>query len=214
MAEKRERPQYDARPQEESSETSQAAVGIPEIPVTVPPSEPVSPENGSGIDALMKRFDEQDRRAKEQDAVIRDLKREIAAAKGDISEDAKEAKRRYGYELDGVTRRADEPFEFGVKTLVHERKVKAVVSTETIGRPTVTNNYNKGTKTYVHDLKVTFHDGSSVEMDAIDFINQYVTAKFAVPDSDIREDKKTGIKTYAFRTAEFGTFEVSQKFVN
>lgn len=96
---------------------------------------------------------------------------------------------------------------------MHDRKEKAVISTETIGRPVTTTNFNKGTRAYVHDIKVKFHDGTETEMDAIEFINQFVTVKKLVPDSDIRKDKD-GTKFYTFRTEEFGTFEVSQKFIN
>jgi predicted nucleotidyltransferase len=114
--------------------------------------------------------------------------------------------------MDKVTRRAGEDFEYGYKVLLNERKEKVVIKTETIGRPMESTNYNTGKKTYVHDIKVFFQDGSMIEMDALEFINQFYTKKQLVPDSDIIV--KDGVKQYTFRTEQFGTFTVAENFIN
>lgn len=168
----------------------------------------VLPTEQKETQAILQKFQELEERnrkneekARQQDELIKTLSKQVALANGDISEEAKDAKRKYGYELDGHTRRKEESFEYGYRVLVHDRKEKVVIKTETIGRPMTSTNYNTGNRTEIHDITVTFHDGSETEMDAIEFITQFYTIKHLVPDSDI--EVIDGKKYYTFRTDKF-----------
>jgi len=162
----------------------------------------VEAPNNSEILTLLKKLERENA----------EMKKEIAKANWDISEDVKESKRKYGYELDGITRRKDEWFEYGYKVLTHDRKEKVVIKFENIGKPQTVTNYNKGTRQYIHDISLTFHDGSTAEMDLIEFGNSYYLEKVLVPDENI--EKKNGKLYYTFETEKFGTFTISQDFIN
>lgn len=161
---------------------------------------------------IFQKFEEMQDQMRLQNETIRNLTKEVAKAKGDISEDAKDAKRKYGYEMDGRTRRDDEQFEYGFRVLVHERKEKVVISTQTIGRPVTSTNYNTGKRINQHDIEITFHDNTKTEMDALEFINQFYVIKQIVPDSNIAV--VNGKKNYTFDTEKFGTFTVAENFIN
>ncbi len=137
--------------------------------------------------------------------------KKVAEANGDISEQVKESKRRYGFDIDGK-RNPAEPFKYGYRVLVHDRKEKVVVKTETVGRPVNFRNENTGKWTNRHDIKVTFHDGTETEMDILEYINQNYKVEDYVQDSDIQV--KDGIKYYTFRTEKFKTFTIAQNFIN
>lgn len=169
-------------------------------------------EQVSETQSILQKFQELEERNRKQDELIKTLSKQVAFANGDISEEAKDAKRKYGYELDGHTRRKEESFEYGYRVLVDNRKEKVVIKTETIGRPVQSTNYNTGKKTTEHNITVTFHDGSTVEMDAIEYIEQFYVVKQIVPDSDIAVID--GKKHYTFRTDKFWTFTIAENFIN
>lgn len=150
---------------------------------------------------ILQKFEAMEERSRKQDELIKTLSKQVALANGDISEEAKDAKRKYGYELDGHTRRKEESFEYKYRLLVDDRKEKVIIKTETIGRPIAYVNQNNGRKINEHDIKITFHDGSTKEMDAIEYIEQFYLEKQLVPDSDI--EVIDGKKFYTFRTEKF-----------
>lgn len=211
MAAKRNRGTNAARNAPAAKETTEAVMA-PET-VTAQASAIVPPtEHTNQFDSVLRRLEEQEKRAQQQEETIRSLKRQVAEAKGDISEESKDSKRKYGYEQDGHTRRKEEMFEYGYSVIVHERKERAVLRTETIGRPSTHTNYNSGKRIDSHDIKVFFHDGTETEMDALEYITQKFVVKQLVPDFDIRVEN--GEKFFTFDTEKFGKFEISQKFVN
>ena len=110
------------------------------------------------------------------------------------------------------TRKEDELFKFGFRTLFDDRKEKVVIKTETIGRPVNYQNTNTGNWINKHDIKITFHDGTTTEMDILNYINQTVKNEEFVQDSDIKVID--GIKHYTFRTEKFWTFTIAQNFIN
>jgi hypothetical protein len=180
--------------------------------VTQEPTPTVPLTQTTDFEAILKRIQTLENQNVEKDQTIKDLTKKVLSAWNDISQEVKDSKRRYGYEMDGVTRRLDENFEYGYKVMLNDRKEKVVIKTETIGRPMESTNYNTGKKTYVHDVKVFFHDGSMIEIDALEFINQFYTKKQLVPDSDITV--KDGVKQYTFRTEQFWTFTIAENFIN
>jgi hypothetical protein len=139
------------------------------------------------------------------------LEKRIAEAKWDISEQVKESKRKYWYNLDG-SRRPEESFKFWYRTLINDRKEKVVVKTETIGRPVNIKNHTTGKWENKHDIIVTFQDWTTIEMDILDYINQTVKVDDYVPDSDIQVID--GVSFYTFRTEKFWTFTIAQNFIN
>ena len=168
----------------------------------VPPTEQIQSPNQ--YDSILQRLQE----LEEQNRV---LTKKVAEANGDISAQIKESKRKYGYNMDW-TRKEDELFKFGFRTLFDDRKEKVVIKTETIGRPVNYQNTNTGNWTNKHDIKITFHDGTTTEMDILNYINQTVKNEEFVQDSDIKVID--GIKHYTFRTEKFWTFTIAQNFIN
>jgi hypothetical protein len=120
----------------------------------------------------------------------------------------KDAKRRYGYELDGVTRRAGEDFDFRHKILRVDGEIKAIVAYKIIKDEHFVN-HNTGKLVHSIIYKVTCHDGTSVDMDSDVFIRSMSWSKYiTIPDSDIKY--VNGEKVYTFRTTEYGTFSVAE----
>lgn len=106
---------------------------------------------------IFQKFTEFEQNLKQKDKQIEELQKQIQKGDNNIKDDIENSKRRYGYELDG-TRRKSESFEYGYKVLIHDKKEKVVIKTETIGRPIVSNNFNTGKRIYLHDLTIYFHD--------------------------------------------------------
>ena len=71
-------------------------------------------------------------------------------------------------------------------------------------------NSNTWHWTNIHDVEITFQDGTTKEMDLLDYINQKVVIKDFVKDEDIQVID--GVKNYTFRTDKFGTFTIAENF--
>jgi len=160
---------------------------------------------------MLALFEEQSRKIDEQNRRISELTKAQKASNGDISEDIKNAQRKYGYDA-GNNRIPEEQFSFKYRVLMHDRKERVVISANTVGRPVNFRNENTGKWTNVHMIEVTFHDGTKTEMDVLDYINQFYLVEESIPDSDIQ--RKDGKTYYTFRTEKFGTFTVEQLFLN
>jgi hypothetical protein len=150
-------------------------------------------------------------RLNEQDETIKHLTKKLAESTNDISEQVKESKRKYWYNIDW-TRNPDELFKYWYRTLIHDRNEKVVVKTETIGRPVNARNENTGKWYNKHDIIVTFQDGTTTEMDVLDYINQTVKYEEFVQDKDIQVID--GVKNFTFRTDKFWTFTIPLNFIN
>ena len=174
------------------------------------PSEPTT-QNTNQYDSMLALFEEQSRKIDEQNRRISELTKAQKASNGDISEDIKNAQRKYGYDA-GNNRIPEEQFSFKYRVLMHDRKERVVISANTVGRPVNFRNENTGKWTNVHMVEITFHDGTKAEIDVLDYVNQFYLVEESIPDTDI--ERKDGKTYYTFRTEKFGTFKVEQPFVN
>ena len=162
------------------------------------------------INAILQRLEQLESENKQ-------FKKQIAEAKWDISENVKESKRRYGYEMDWVTRRKDELFKYRYNCINVQNdndtvEEKAVVETITVWRPLNVRNENTWKWTNEHNISITFHDGTKTKMDILDYMNQKFQYEEFVADEDIVI--KDGKKHYTFRTEKFWTFTVKENFIN
>ena len=141
----------------------------------------------------------------------RTLTKQVAEAKGDISEKVKESKRKYWYNING-SRKADELFKYRYNCLIDESIEKVVIETKTIARPVHYQNSNTGKWVNEHNIEVLFHDGTKTKIDVLDYINQKFQYEDFVSDSDMTE--KDGKIYYTFHTEKFGDFTIAQNFIN
>lgn len=163
-----------------------------------------APKNTNQYESILQLVEEQSRQ-------IEELKRNQRAATGDISEEVKQSKRKYGYDFSN-NRIPEEKFKFSYRVLMYDRAERVVVSSKTVGRPVNFRNENTGKWTNVHNVEVEFHDGTKAEMDVLDYINQFYKQEEFVSDEDIKTvDGKT---YYTFRTEKFGTFTIEKPFIN
>lgn len=139
------------------------------------------------------------------------LSKQVKEAKWDISDQVKESKRKYGYTIDWK-RMKEEMFKFRYNVLIDNKVEKAVISSNTIGRPINYQNTNTWNWINKHDVEIIFHDGTKTTMDVLDYINQKFQYEEFVADDDITE--KEGKKYYTFHSEKFGTFTVSEGFIN
>jgi hypothetical protein len=160
---------------------------------------------------IPNQYDSILQRLQELEAQNKVLTKKVAEANNDISEQVKESKRRYGYEMDG-SRKVDELFKYGYRVVMNDRVEKVVIKTETVGRPVNYRNENTGKWTNQHTVEVTFHDGTKTEMDVLDYINQSVKTDDFVRDEDIKVID--GKRFYTFHTDKFGTFTIAENFIN
>ena len=112
---------------------AESSTVTPNMDTVITPNEQAPTQNNQ-YDSILQLVQEQ----AEQ---IKNLTKKVAEANGDISEQVKESKRRYGFNIDG-SRKTDEQFKYKFKTLVHDRKEKVVISSETVGRPVHYMNSN------------------------------------------------------------------------
>lgn len=183
----------------------------PVVPTNVPSAPDTAKNTNTQFDSMLEAFEKMQAKMDALENDNKSLKKQIAAAGGDISEEIKEAKREYGF--DSSKRRIpEEMFKFGYRVLMHENADRVVVSSKTIGRPINQKNTNNGKWTNIHNVEIEFHDGTKAEMDILDYINQYVKIEDFVADEDIKT--KDGKKFYTFRTEQFGTFTVAENFIN
>jgi regulator of replication initiation timing len=170
---------------------------------TIKTSTQLSPEILEALKSLPNLIEE-NKRMKEENKQIKEKLMSIETPNA-INKDAK---RRYGYELDGVTRRAGEDFDFRHKILRVDGEIKAIVAYKIIKDEHFVN-HNTGKLVHSIIYKVTCHDGTSVDMDSDVFIRSMSWSKYiTIPDSDIKY--VNGEKVYTFRTTEYGTFSVAE----
>jgi hypothetical protein len=180
--------------------TTSTTTVTPEVDTVINPTEKVEKENK--YDSILQRLQELEEQNKT-------LTKKVAEANWDISEQIKNAKRRYWYNLDW-TRNTDELFKYGYNTLISDRKEKVVISAYTIGRPINIKNHTTWKWENIHDLDITFQDWTKTEMDVLDYINQKVRYDDFVRDEDIQVID--GVKNYTFRTEKFWTFTIKENF--
>lgn len=167
------------------------------------PTQTLSPEILEALKSLPNLIEE-NKRMKEENIQIKEKLMSIETPEIAI----KNAKRKYGYEIDGVTRRAGEDFEFRHKTLRVDGEIKAIIGYKIVKDEHYVN-HNTGKLVHTVMYKVTCHDGTTVEMDSDVFIRSMSWSKYiAIPDKDIKY--VNGEKIYTFRTTEYGTFEVPE----
>ena len=170
---------------------------------TIKTSTQLSPEILEALKSLPNLIEE-NKRMKEENKQIKEKLMSIETPNA-INKDAK---RRYGYELDGVTRRAGEDFDFRHKILRVDGEIKAIAAYKIIKDEHFVN-HNTGKLVHSIIYKVTCHDGTSVDMDSDVFIRSMSWSKYiTIPDSDIKY--VNGEKVYTFRTTEYGTFSVAE----
>lgn len=169
-------------------------------------------EQPNQYDTILQMFEENNKRLAQLEQENKELVKKVAEANWDISEQVKKSKRKYWYEIDWVTRKTDELFSFRYNCLINENKEKVIIKVETIWRPVNTFNSNTGKWNNIHNLKITFHDKTTTELDILDYINQKFQYEDFVNDEDIV--KKDGVKFYTFNTKKFWKFTVAQNFIN
>ena len=126
-------------------------------------------------------------------------------------EKLQESKRLYGYEIDRKTRRKDELFSYRFHELVHDRKKKVVVNFERIQE---VFEKNETTGKWIHEdiCLITFHDGTTAEMNTLDYLNRHKKVSHFLADEDI--EVIDGIKYFTFRNTKYGTFTVPEGLIN
>jgi hypothetical protein len=169
-------------------------------------------ETPNQYESVLQRLQELENANKTKDVTIAELSKQVKEAKWDISEQVKESKRKYWFEIDWTTRIKEEFFKFRFNCLIDENKEKVVIESNTIGRPTNYKNSNTWNWNNKHDLEITFHDGKKTTMDILDYINQKFQYEEFVDDNDI--EVKDGKKYYTFRTKNFWTFTIKENFIN
>lgn len=190
-------------------------MGMPApVPVTAAPA---TQTNSNQYDSILQMVEAQNKELAAIKAENQVLSKKVAAASGDISKEVKEATRIYGYGFD-KKRIPEEMFKFGYRVLMHDDKEKGmkdkvVVNSVTKGRPVNFRNENTGKWTNVHNVEITFHDGTKTEMDVLDYLNQFITVQDFVADEDIVKGID-GKNYYTFRTEKFGTFTLAENFIN
>lgn len=167
-----------------------------------PVLETASPQVDKKYDSILQKLEE-------LEAQNKLLAKKVAEANWDISEQIKQSKRKYGYNLDW-TRKPEELFKFGYNTLIHDRKEKVVISSLTIWRPINIKNHTTWRWENKHDVEITFQDWTKTEMDVLDYINQKVRYDDFVKDEDIQT--KEWVTYYTFRTEKFWTFTLAENF--
>jgi len=87
-------------------------------------------------------------------------------------EKLRESRRKYGFELDGVTIRKDEPRKYKYRILMDEGVEKAIIKCDTVGRPISDINHNTGKRINEHTVEMTFQDGSKKRMDLTEYLQR------------------------------------------
>ena len=176
-----------------------SAAVTPDLDAVKTPNETISETNK--YDSILQMVQD----LQEQNKI---LSKKVAAANNDVSEQVKESKRRYGYNVDG-SRKADELFKYRYRVIMDDRVEKAVLETKTVGRPVNIRNDNTGKWTNQHIVEVFFHDGSKTEMDVLDYINMSDVREDFIEDSD--KEVKDGKVFCTFHTEKFWTFTALQQ---
>lgn len=161
-------------------------------------------EQPNKYDSILQRLEELETQNKT-------LSKKLNEARGDISDDIKESKRKYWYTIDWK-RLPEEMFKYRYSCLMDDRKEKVVIETETIWRPKNIRNSNTWKWVNEHNIKVLFNDNTFAEMDILDYINQKYLIEEFVADEDIKE--KDGKKYYTFHSEKHWTFTIAENFIN
>jgi len=194
---------------EKRTRTTSTQVVTPNKDTIKTPTEKV--EQNNQYDSILQIVEEQNKKLQKLDEENKVLTKKVAEASWDISEQVKESKRKYWYNIDW-TRKADELFKYRYNCLLDDNKEKVVIKTQTIWRPINIRNDNTGKWANQHNLEVTFHDDTKTTIDVLDYINQKFQYEEFIADKDI--EVIDGKKNYTFHTEKFWTFTMAENFIN